>query len=318
MGRRQRQRAGTRRDGGGVGRYARGVSAVVATLAAVAGIATAVSALLADDSLAPVSHIERLDAGGVLDAEQAAHSLPLAPRRCGRLRPGRHFPVAQRRGSGHVEMAVYVAQADTGTGPATPPATDTGQAPPAGTDTGSGILTIPGAGTDTTTTGGAPANPKLPIEVLKNSGASAVAPPAVDPGTPVTQDFAIRMAAGTEDLTPEQVATVSHDSKPTVSATGRPTVDGRTVDLVASFDGLDGKCAYVLWTLFHARSQRPFAHAWLVDHAGLRFSISRPHARGSGVFWVPLPRERGPYFVKAAVYDRDGSQLDIQRSGKFR
>jgi hypothetical protein len=186
-----------------------------------------------------------------------------------------------------------------------------------GTDTGPGVLTIPGTGT-TTTGSGEPANPKVPIQVLKNSGATAVAPPAVDPGTPVTQNFFYEMAAGTEELSPKEVAAVSHDSKATVTATGRPTVDGRTVDLVASFDGLDGKCAYVLWTLFQAGSQRPFSHPWLVDHAGLRFSISRPHARGSGVFWVPLPRERGPYFVKAAVYDRDGSQLDIQRSGKFR
>ena len=56
---------------------------------------------------------------------------------------------------------------------------------------------------------------------------------------------------------------------------------------------------------------------WLVNRRAL---VARPEVasdRASGDFWVPLPRRRGPYFVRLGVYD-EGTRLTFADTESFR
>jgi len=40
--------------------------------------------------------------------------------------------------------------------------------------------------------------------------------------------------------------------------------------------------------------------------------------RESSEFWVPLPKRRGPFFVRLTVYDDEGERLTFSDSKSFR
>lgn len=98
------------------------------------------------------------------------------------------------------------------------------------------------------------------------------------------------------------------------TAGGRLEPLGWVIDAGAILARLEGKCAYVQWSVYDERTGRRVARKpWLVDRRGLRFVGRAPKDRQAGTFWVPIPREHGRYRLRVGLYDANATQLDFSR-----
>ncbi len=100
----------------------------------------------------------------------------------------------------------------------------------------------------------------------------------------------------------------------------RPSEDGRlapmgvTVSFDATLAGFSERRADVRWSLYDARGAGRVPRDWLLNRRALQLTDES----ASDDFWVPLPKRRGPFFVRIAVYDDDGNRLTFRDSRRFR
>jgi hypothetical protein len=92
---------------------------------------------------------------------------------------------------------------------------------------------------------------------------------------------------------------------------------GVTVNFNITMTGLRGDTADVRWSLHRARRDASLPSAWRDSR-----SVFLPHSAatkdtGSGQFWVPLPREKGPFFIRIEVYSEAGGRLDYADTRRF-
>jgi hypothetical protein len=86
------------------------------------------------------------------------------------------------------------------------------------------------------------------------------------------------------------------------------------VTIQATVTGLEGERADVTWSLRHADGRR-LPHQWLRNRGVLTVKGEAEKDTGSAEFWVPLPRRpRGPYFVRIALNDDEGTPLTFAKS----
>jgi hypothetical protein len=94
-----------------------------------------------------------------------------------------------------------------------------------------------------------------------------------------------------------------------------PQPVGVTVNVNFSLTGFRGRTASVRWSLYEEGGDVP--HDWLESQSVLLLEAEAQKDSGGGTFWVPLPREPGPYFVRIEVYDEDGDSLDYEDTERF-
>ncbi len=99
---------------------------------------------------------------------------------------------------------------------------------------------------------------------------------------------------------------------------GRTEPLGVTINFILTLEGFKGKRADVRWSLYDAGARRRVPRDWLANRRALSARAEAASDRAGGEFWVPLPRRRGPFFVRLSVYDEDGTQLDRADSRPFR
>jgi len=92
---------------------------------------------------------------------------------------------------------------------------------------------------------------------------------------------------------------------------------GVTVSVNITMTGLQGDTADVRWSLYIARRGVNVPRAWLRSR-----SVCLPRSEaikdtGSGEFWVPLPRKKGPFFIRIEVYSGAGKRLDYADTRRF-
>jgi hypothetical protein len=321
-----------------VGGHSKAVVGVVGTMA---GIATAAVALWPGPEPADAAEIKRLDLGGVLTAHEAAREFPDKPKSCGRLSDKPRVPVSlpnDRERPGRTAFVSYesttLAQGDENSAPTTEPTTPETTAPetttpdtttqdPTTTETGPGDTGGGGSGGGGTTDesgggsgedGNAGTGPSTGDEgAVDDSGGALVAPQQ-----PVRALDAAQMVLGDEPQDSAHVARVFRESR-RARYEGQDSIQGRTFDIVGQFKGLDGQCAYVVWTLYNARTDtRIPGKPWLRNHRAIRWSISARETSGTTRFWVPLPPHKGHYYVIAGIYSQTGERLSYKRSPEFR
>jgi hypothetical protein len=137
------------------------------------------------------------------------------------------------------------------------------------------------------------------------------------PQKPTPTDVEALVFGGNEPPPAKEAAEMRKHVRLITGANGQPTSDGRVVDADLRFAGLKKSCAYLVWSLFDARADRAVPYEWLTERPGLKFKVSKDPADGSTALWIPLPRESGPFYVIAAVYDRDGNRLARDQSPSF-
>lgn len=126
---------------------------------------------------------------------------------------------------------------------------------------------------------------------------------------------------GDEDAPHAELRTVVASSRlqVTQASDGAPRLSplGVVVNFSAQIDGYRGKRAVVRWSLFDARERTRMPQAWLRNRPALRLVPEAGSDRGSPAVWVPLPRERGPYFVRLELFDDRGNRLDKADTKSF-
>jgi hypothetical protein len=84
---------------------------------------------------------------------------------------------------------------------------------------------------------------------------------------------------------------------------------GVTVGYRLSLTGFDGEDVEVRWELYR-RGGPSLPHDWLQDQLADRLRAEAEKDSASSYFWIPLPEEPGPFFVRLSVLDDDGALLD--------
>ena len=91
---------------------------------------------------------------------------------------------------------------------------------------------------------------------------------------------------------------------------------GVAIGFDLALEGFRGRKVDVRWSLFTAKKSAMVPQDWLVNRKALEAVPEADFDRRSGEFWIPLPRRRGPYFVRVSAWHRD-SRLDFVDSGPF-
>jgi hypothetical protein len=90
---------------------------------------------------------------------------------------------------------------------------------------------------------------------------------------------------------------------------------GWLIDASTLLKHLDGRCAYIQWSLYDADTRRRLEDPWLNDRRGTRFIPRRTPDARSAAFYVPMPVEDRDYLLNVALYDADATRLDTARLG---
>ena len=92
---------------------------------------------------------------------------------------------------------------------------------------------------------------------------------------------------------------------------------GVAISFDLSLEGFLNRRVDVRWSLFSAGKGAMVPQDYLVNRRAL---VAIPEAlvdRASGEFWIPLPKKRGPYFVRVSAWHQD-ERLDFSDSPSFK
>jgi hypothetical protein len=98
-----------------------------------------------------------------------------------------------------------------------------------------------------------------------------------------------------------------------VAASGKTEPVGAAVNFNLTLDNLKGRTVIVRWSMYELGAGSPLPHDWLVNRRIYRERVDRSSQTVSRQFWVPLPRRKGPYFVRLTAWNGD-NRLDYQDS----
>jgi hypothetical protein len=90
---------------------------------------------------------------------------------------------------------------------------------------------------------------------------------------------------------------------------GRRDAVGVLVTYHLRLIGFDGERVTVGWSLFTPKPAR-LPEDWMFSRRAAVAEADRQDDSAVDMIWVPLPRRRGPYFIRLSVYDDQGIELD--------
>ena len=93
---------------------------------------------------------------------------------------------------------------------------------------------------------------------------------------------------------------------------------GVTLGFDLELEGFKGRSVEVRWSLYDAGAGERVPRDWLSNRRALAVRPEAAFDRPSAEFWVPLPKQRGPFFVRLSVYDDQGRRLAYADSKSFR
>ena len=125
-------------------------------------------------------------------------------------------------------------------------------------------------------------------------------------------------ATGSAAVEARALLKVLRETRARPVAGGRTEPLGVTVNFDLTLEGFKGRRAVVRWSLYDAGGDARVPHDWLLNRPALIARADAASDRASGEFWVPLPRQRGPFFVRLSVHDDKGTRLARADSKSFR
>jgi hypothetical protein len=107
-------------------------------------------------------------------------------------------------------------------------------------------------------------------------------------------------------------------TSPSASASGgNQEVLGVTVNFDLQLEGFEGRRSEVRWSLYDARGNRRVPRDWLINRRVLSLKGKANEDRVSKEFWVPLPKRKGPFFVRVGAYDDQGNRMTYEDTKTF-
>jgi hypothetical protein len=91
---------------------------------------------------------------------------------------------------------------------------------------------------------------------------------------------------------------------------------GVAVKYKVSLTGFNGHKVSVRWSL-HRVGGGLLSHEWLKEQPFRWLKGTAESDFASDEFWVPLPKDEGPFYVELALYDEHGGRLTYVDSKRF-
>ncbi len=92
---------------------------------------------------------------------------------------------------------------------------------------------------------------------------------------------------------------------------------GVMVSYTLKLTGLRGSRAGIRWSLLSA-GKNSVRDPWLVNRQVSVLAGKANTYTGGGKFWVPMPEERGPFYIRIEAADSDGQELNFFETDHFR
>ena len=139
--------------------------------------------------------------------------------------------------------------------------------------------------------------------------------------TATMMQFVDQIVTDEGDAPPQEVRQVLASSRLELSnSTGdkrKLSPLGVVVNFRAEIEGFRGKRSVVRWSLFDARARTRMPQPWLRNRRALTLIPEAGKDGGTPAVWVPLPRKRGPYFVRLELLDDRGTRLAKADTERF-
>jgi len=180
------------------------------------------------------------------------------------------------------------------------------------------------------------------VEKLKDGMTRALGAPGVPPGldvpasceeNPSDEDCGLASQLGIADddgkaqnVSTEKVAkrlTQVFKGTRTTRVSGEPgqpatrQLVGVMVSYTLKLTGLRGSKARIRWSLVSAGGSS-VRDPWLANRQVSVLAGKANTYTGGGKFWVPMPEERGPFYVRIEAADSDGKELNFHDTDQFR
>ena len=126
-------------------------------------------------------------------------------------------------------------------------------------------------------------------------------------GSPATVD---------SDIVAVQLAKLLAASRMQPIAGGQVPV-GVTVNYDISLTGFRGRRVTIRWSLYSVPGGNPVPVDWLKNEPIHWLQGQADKDSASDSFWVPLPKIKGPFYIRLGVYNKDNVRLDFKNSGPF-
>jgi len=98
---------------------------------------------------------------------------------------------------------------------------------------------------------------------------------------------------------------------------GRREPLGVTVNYDITLTGFRGRKVVVRWSLFSLSARSPVPRDWLNDEPVRWLQGEATKDSASDSFWIPLPKLRGPFYVRVGVFNDHNVRLDFANSTPF-
>jgi hypothetical protein len=92
---------------------------------------------------------------------------------------------------------------------------------------------------------------------------------------------------------------------------------GVIVSVALTLVGLEDEDVNVYWSLYHAQDGRRVPREWLANRRADTTHAEATSDRRYSTFWVPLPRLRGPFYLRLSAVTEDGTTLDYRNTQHF-
>ena len=139
--------------------------------------------------------------------------------------------------------------------------------------------------------------------------------------TATMMQFVDQIVVDEGDAPPDEVRRVLTSSRLQLTgSSGAPqklSPLGVVVNFRAEIEGFRGKRSIVRWSLFDARKLTRMPQPWLRNRRALTLVPEAGRDGGTPAVWVPLPRKRGPYFVRLELLDDRGTRLAKADTERF-
>jgi hypothetical protein len=91
---------------------------------------------------------------------------------------------------------------------------------------------------------------------------------------------------------------------------------GELVSVNLELAGLKGQPVVLSWSIYPENGSTSLPKQWLGDFVAYRLVATTDDDTGTLDMWIPLPRQRGPYFIRATLALGD-ADLASMSSGPF-
>jgi hypothetical protein len=328
---------------------------VAGAVTAVAGAGAAVIALIPDKPPPAAIRGDFIEISTEPDVTLAEYQQrsPYQPKPCANFKsppaPARKLAIAPRRPGGGVALAtariasgaLLVAQSKVDVGASEDmPSTEPRPGRPSSTGTTTTGTTTTGTTTTGTTSTG---TTSTGTTTTGTTSTGTTTTPTIEPGGVLRQrSTAAFTLAGARSLSPSQTATLLLSTRTKDAAAAAAAVKrfrsgaiagdtarkreiasiaddliGEVVTFRVRIVGLVGRCSYVRWSLYDAKTRRRARESQLTNRDALYFHAEAVEDVARSNVWVGLPRRQGPFFVRLELFKQEGGGLAGADSPRF-